>query len=99
MSNDILIQPMVTEKLTRLMEEGHYAFRVRQDANKLEIRNAIESRYPGVQVKEVRTMIVRGKRRSQFTKKGKVQGRTSSYKKAFITLKPGSDQIDFFEEV
>ncbi len=99
MSNDILIQPMVTEKLTRLMEEGHYAFRVRPDANKIEIRNAIESRYPGVQVKEVRTMIVRGKRRSQFTKKGKVQGRTSSYKKAFITLKPDSDQIDFFEEV
>ncbi|GMQ82426.1 MAG: 50S ribosomal protein L23 [Rhodothermia bacterium] len=99
MSNDILIQPMVTEKLTRLMEERHYAFRVRHSANKLEIRNAIESRYPGVQIKEVRTMIVRGKRRSQFTKRGKVQGRTASYKKALITLQPGSDQIDFFEEI
>ncbi len=99
MSSDILIQPMVTEKLTRLMEEGHYAFRVRQNANKLEIRNAIESRYPGVQVKEVRTMIVRGKRRSQFTRKGRVQGRTASYKKALVTLRPGSEEIDFFEEV
>lgn len=99
MSSDILIQPMVTEKLTRLMEEGHYAFRVRQNANKLEIRNAIESRYPGVQVKEVRTMIVRGKRRSQFTRRGRVQGRTASYKKALVTLKPGSEEIDFFEEV
>ncbi len=99
MSNDILIQPMVTEKLTKLMEQGHYAFQVRQTANKLEIRSAIEARYPGVQVKEVRTMIVRGKRRSQFTRRGRVQGRTSSYKKALITLQPGSDEIDFFEDV
>lgn len=90
---------MVTEKLTSLMENGHYAFKVRYDSNKIEIRNAIEARYPGVQVKEVRTMIVRGKRRSQFTKRGRVQGRTSSYKKALVTLRPESEAIDFFEEV
>ncbi|TDI72972.1 MAG: 50S ribosomal protein L23 [Bacteroidetes bacterium] len=99
MSTNILVKPLVTEKLTAQMEEGHFAFEVRQTANKIEIRKAIESRYPGVQIKEVRTMIVRGKRRSQFTKKGKVQGRTASYKKALITLKPGSEQIDFFEEI
>jgi len=99
MSNDILIQPMITEKLTSLMEKGHFAFRVRRDANKLEIRQAIEARYPGVQVKEVRTMNVRGKQRSQFTRKGKVSGKTPAYKKAIITLKPDSDQIDFFEEI
>ena len=63
------------------------------------IRKAIEARYPGVQVKEVRTMIVRGKRRSQQTRRGRVTGRTASYKKALITLQPGSEQIDFFEEV
>jgi len=99
MSTNILVKPLVTEKLTAQMEEGHFAFEVRQTANKIEIRKAIESRYPGVQIKEVRTMIVRGKRRSQFTKKGKVQGRTASYKKALITLKPGSEKIDFFEEI
>ncbi len=99
MINDILIQPMVTEKLTTLMEKGHYAFQVRRDANKLEIRNAIEARYPGVQVKEVRTINVRGKRRSQFTRKGKVSGKTSAYKKALVTLEPSSEQIDFFEEI
>lgn len=99
MSNDILIKPMVTEKLTGLMELGHYAFQVRQDANKIEIRKAIESRYPGVQVKEVRTMIVRGKRRSQQTRRGRVSGKTASYKKALVTLHPESDRIDFFEEV
>lgn len=99
MSTNTLIKPLVTEKLTALMEQGHFAFEVRQTANKIEIRKAIEARYPGVQVKEVRTMIVRGKHRSQLTRKGRVQGKTSSYKKALITLKPGSDQIDFFEEV
>ena len=99
MSNDILIHPMVTEKLTGLMEKGHFAFQVRQNANKIEIRKAIEARYPGVQVKEVRTMIVRGKRRSQQTRRGRVTGRTASYKKALVTLQPGSEQIDFFEEV
>ncbi len=99
MSTNILVKPLVTEKLTAQMEEGHFAFEVRQTANKIEIRKAIESRYPGVQVKEVRTMIVRGKRRSQFTKKGKVEGRKASYKKALITLKPGSEKIDFFEEI
>lgn len=95
---DILIQPIVTEKMTRLMEEGrHYAFKVAKDANKIEIRKAVEARYPGVQIKEVRTMVVRGKRRRQFTKKGLVQGRKPSYKKAVVTLVSG--QIDFYESV
>jgi len=99
MSSKTLIKPLVTEKLTAQMEKGHFAFQVRQTANKIEIRKAIETRYPGVQVKEIRTMVVRGKNRSQFTRKGRVQGSTSSYKKAIVTLQPGSTQIDFFEEV
>jgi len=94
----ILIRPIITEKMTRLSEEGrHYAFEVDRKANKIEIRQALEDRYPGVQVKEVRTMIVRGKRRKQFTKRGLVEGRRRSYKKAIITLSDG--EIDFFENV
>lgn len=98
MAQSILIKPIVTEKMTRLAEEGrHYAFQVAKDANKIQIRKAVEERYPGVAVKEVRTMVVRGKRRRQFTKKGLVQGRKASYKKAIITLASG--EIDFFESV
>ena len=98
MAKSILIKPLVTEKMTRLMEEGrHYAFEVAKDANKIQIRQAIEARYPGAEVKEVRTMIVRGKQRRQFTKKGLVQGRKPAYKKAIVTLKSG--EIDFFESV
>jgi large subunit ribosomal protein L23 len=98
MANPVLIKPIVTEKMTRLTEEGrHYAFEVTKDANKIEIRKAVEARYPGVEVKEVRTMVVRGKRRRQFTKKGLVQGRKPAYKKAIVTLASG--EIDFFESV
>ena len=68
--NTILIRPYVTEKMTELMEDKHYAFVVDRRANKIEIRRAVEERYPGVQVKEVRTMVVRGKRRRQFTRRG-----------------------------
>lgn len=99
MAKSILIRPFVTEKMSALMEQGHYAFVVDQGANKVEIRKEIEKRYPGVQVKEVRTINVRGKRRRQFTKRGVIEGRKSSYKRAIVTLKPGSEQIDFFENV
>lgn len=99
MNKDVLIRPLVTEKMSALMEEGHYAFVVQKHANKIEIREAILQRYPGVKIKEVRTMVVRGKRRRQFTRRGLVQGRVSSYKKAIVTLEPDSEQIDFFEEV
>lgn len=98
MARSILIQPYVTEKMTRLMEDGkHYAFKVAKDANKIQIRKAIEARYPDVEVKEVRTMIVRGKRRRQMTRRGLVEGRKPAYKKAIVTLKSG--EIDFFESI
>ncbi len=99
MRNDILIQPMVTEKLTKLMEGNHYAFEVRLDANKVEIRKAVEERYPSVSIKKVRTCIIRGKKRNQRTRRGVVQGRTARRKRAIITLHPDSEPIDFFEQV
>ena len=94
----ILIEPVLTEKSARLAEEGrHYAFKVSKDANKIQIRAAFEERYPDVTVKEVRTMVVRGKRRRQFTRRGVVQGRTTGYKKAIVTLRSG--EIDLYEAV
>ena len=96
--SQIILAPVLTEKSTRLADEGrHYSFRVAKDANKLEIRKAIEDRYPDVDVKEVRTMVVRGKRRRQFTKRGLVEGRQAAWKKAVVTLRSG--EIDFYESV
>ena len=99
MSREILIRPLVTEKLTALMEDSQYAFVVDIKANKIQIRKAIEERFPGVHIKEVRTMIVRGKRRRQFTRRGVREGRTARYKKAIVSLAPDSEQIDFFENI
>lgn len=94
----ILIRPIVTEKMARLSEEGrHYAFEVRKDANKIEIRKAIEDRYPGIAIKEVRTMIVRGKNRRRSTRGGLIQGKERSFKKAIVTLVSG--EIDFFADI
>lgn len=99
MQRDVLKRPLVTEKLTKLMESGHYAFIVDMRANKVEIRKAVQARFPTVDIKEVRTMIVRGKRRSQLTRRGMREGRTASVKKAIVTLHPNSEQIDFFSNI
>ena len=96
--NQILIAPILTEKSTRLTEEGrHYSFRVASGANKIEIRQAIVARYPEIDIKEVRTMIVRGKRRRQMTKRWLVKGQRPSYKKAVVTLRSG--EIDLYDAI
>lgn len=94
----VLIQPLITEKLTRLQEEyQQYAFEVHRSATKPEIRKAIEDKYPGVKVARINTMIVPSKPKGRYTKSGFVQGRSRVWKKALITLKEG--EIDFFAEI
>lgn len=98
MANSILIEPIVTEKMTRLMEkERQYAFRVAKSANKIQIKKAVEERYPHVEVDEVRTMIVGGKRKRQLTRRGVLEGKRATYKKAIVSLKSG--EIDFYEAI
>ncbi|HCR48736.1 MAG TPA: 50S ribosomal protein L23 [Rhodothermales bacterium] len=93
----ILIRPVLTEKMTALGDAKHYGFKVAKEANKIQIARAVEDFYPGVQVKEVRTMIVRGKARRQMTKRGVLAGRRASWKKAIVTLASG--EINFYEEI
>lgn len=99
MSKNVLIQPYVTEKTTRLMEEGQFTFIVDMNANKPQIRQAVEQRYPGVKITKVRTMIMPAGHRRQFTRQGVVEGRTPAVKKAIISLDPEGEQIDFFESI
>lgn len=94
----ILIQPLITEKLTRLQEEHQqYAFKVVKSATKPEIRKAVEARYPDVKVARVNTIIVPSKPKGRFTKGGFISGRSRVWKKAIITLKEG--EIDLFSEI
>lgn len=99
MSKRVLIKPYITEKTTRLMEEAKYTFMVGMDATKTEIRHAVQERYPGVTVQDVRTQIVPAKRRRRYTRSGVIEGRTSGFKKAIVQLDPTGEQIDFFESV
>lgn len=95
---EILIKPVVTEKMTALTEKlNRYSFVVNKDANKVEIKKAVESMY-GVTVKDVNTMIIAGKNKSRYTKTGIIEGRTSAKKKAIITLAEG-DVIDFYSNI
>lgn len=94
----VLVQPLITEKLTRLQEEHQqYAFEVDRNASKPEIRRAIEEKYPDVKVGRVNTMIMPSKPKGRYTQSGFVQGRSKVWKKAIITLKEG--EIDFFAEI
>jgi large subunit ribosomal protein L23 len=74
--------------MTMLAERNQYAFVVDIDANKIEISQAIEKRF-SVEINSIRTIRYKGKRKSQFTKRGRLAGSRPSWKKAIITLKEG----------
>ncbi len=90
----IVIKPLVTEKGTTMLSEGNWVtFKVHTDANKIEIRDAIQKIFT-VSVLKVNTQIVRGKRK-RF---GKTVGHSKAWKKAMVQLKEG-DKIEIFEGV
>lgn len=95
----ILIKPILTEKQTAISEKfpNRYGFRVTPKANKVEIKKAVEELY-GVTVVSVNTMNYAGKYKSRNTKSGVIQGKTSAFKKAIVTLKEG-ESIDFFSNI
>lgn len=95
MAKQILIKPVITEKATKLADKrGTYVFVVNKDANKIEVKNAVEKFY-NVSVDNVNTAVMPGKPKSRSTKTAVVRGTKSSYKKAYVTLTPG-ERIDIF---
>jgi large subunit ribosomal protein L23 len=95
---NILIKPIVTEKMTAQGEDfNRYGFVVAKDANKLQIKQAVEELYE-VKVAEVNTMRYAGKRKQRYTKSGISVGQTPSYKKAVVTLAEG-EVIDFYSNI
>ena len=93
----VLKKPLVTEKVSSLNEKGKYGFIVDADANKVEIKKAVEKQY-GVNVEKVNTMNVMGKLKTRYTKAGVLSGRKPNYKKAIVTLAEG-EVIDFYSNV
>jgi large subunit ribosomal protein L23 len=89
---DIIRVPRITEKGTRLKEKNNVlTFEVKVDANKVQVRKAIEGIFK-VKVADVTTVKTAGKKKRVGTR----LGRTSDWKKAYVTLKPG-EKIDIFE--
>ncbi len=94
----ILIKPIITEKATRLSELlNSFTFEVAKSANKIQIKEAVESTY-GVSVDKVRTLNVRPDRRTRYTKTGIVTGKTNAIKKAVVKVADG-DTIDLYSNL
>ena len=94
----ILIKPIITEKATSDSELfNRYTFVVDKKANKLEIKDAVETAY-GVTISSVKTLNYPIQRNTKFTKKGLVTGVKSGYKKAIVQLAEG-ENIDFYSNL
>ncbi|MDD4142393.1 MAG: 50S ribosomal protein L23 [Bacteroidales bacterium] len=95
---EIIIKPIVTEKMTLMTEKlNRYAFVVSKAANKIQIKEAVEKMY-GVDVEAVNTINYSGKLKSRFTKGGVISGRTNAFKKAIVTIASGQ-VIDFYSNI
>ena len=91
----IILSPLYTEKMAGLQDVlNKYAFKVNRNANKIEIKKAIEVKFE-VKVKSVHTMNMPGKIRQQLTRAGRFHGRRPSWKKAIVTLESGH-KLDLF---
>ena len=96
--SEILIKPILTEKANSQQESlRRYAFRVARKANKLEIKKAIQDFY-GVTVVDVNTVVVPGKNKTRYTKKGFTKGQKQAYKKALVTVAEG-ETIDLYSNI
>ncbi len=98
MIEDILVKPLITEKSTAVQEKHErYTFVVARNANKIEIKKAIEAMYD-VGVEKVWTYVMPAKTKIRMTRAGIASGRKSAYKKAIVSLVEG-DTIDFYSNI
>ncbi len=91
--HDIIRRPVLTEKGYDGIKDRKYVFEVDVNANKIEIKRALESVFKDIKVDSVNTLRTMGRIKRQ----GRTQGRTPEVKKAYVTLKKDSKPIEFFE--
>ncbi|MDE5583333.1 MAG: 50S ribosomal protein L23 [Ruminococcus sp.] len=89
---DIILKPVITERSMDNLQEGKYTFKVAKDANKSEIKKAVEKLF-SVKVAKVNTLNCNGK----MKRVGRYTGKTADWKKAIVTLTEDSKAIEFFE--
>ena len=89
---DVILEPVITEKSMNAMAEKKYTFYVHTDANKSQVKDAVEKMFEGTKVASVNTMNLNGKNR----RRGMVTGKTAQRKKAIVTLTEDSADIEIF---
>jgi len=92
-AHDIIVRPIISESSMEQLADRKYTFEVAKDANKIEIKKAIEEVFPGVLVESVNTVNVSGK----MKRMGRTEGKRADWKKAIVKLKEDSKTIEFFE--
>ena len=90
---DVILKPIVTEKSMNAMGEKKYTFMVHPEANKSQMKEAVEKMFEGTKVKSVNTMNMDGKNK----RRGTVVGKTAKSKKAIVALTEDSKDIESFE--
>ena len=90
---DVILKPLVTDKSMNAMGEKKYTFMVHPEANKSQIKEAVEKMFEGTKVKSVNTMNMDGKNK----RRGMVVGKTAKSKKAIVALTEDSKDIEIFE--
>jgi|TARA_B100000242_G_scaffold224807_1_gene165321 large subunit ribosomal protein L23 len=94
----VIFEPIITEKATNDSElRNRYSFVVNREANKIQIKDAVEERY-NVTVEKVRTQIYGSERKTKYTKKGVQRTKTNIKKKAIVDIQDG-DSIDFYNNL
>ena len=97
MASEVVLRPVISEKSMDETQRGKYTFRVHSDANKLQVKEAIEELFK-VDVIDVNVSTTKSKEKSRNRKRGRQVGWTSQWKKAVVTLAAGQ-KIEFFEGV
>ena len=90
---DVILKPVITEKSMAGMSDKKYTFLVHTEANKTQIKEAVEKMFEGTKVKSVNTMNLDGKKK----RRGMVVGKTAKTKKAIVQLTEDSKEIEIFE--
>ena len=91
---DIIFKPIMTEEAMKMFADRKYCFYVHPDANKVQVKEAIEKLFDGVKVKRVNIMNLKGK----IKRRGRIVGKTNKRKKAIIFLSGESKEIELFKK-
>ena len=94
---EVVLRPVISEKSMDETQRGKYTFRVHSDANKLQVKRAVEELFK-VEVVDVNVLTTKAKEKVRSRRRGRTRGWTSPWKKAVVTLAAGQ-KIEFFEGI